>query len=74
MYNEEELASDLIQAVQAALVNYPFQWELIVVDDGSSDATWPQKMLDLMFGSSACFAISSRRPQCKLALMRPEVM
>jgi glycosyltransferase involved in cell wall biosynthesis len=40
MYNEEELASDLIEAVQAALINYPFQWELIVVDDGSSDATW----------------------------------
>jgi hypothetical protein len=24
MYNEEELASDLIQAVQSALLNYPF--------------------------------------------------
>ena len=29
MYNEEELASDLIQAVQAALVNYSFQWDLM---------------------------------------------
>ena len=42
MYNEEELASDLIEAVQSALLSYPFPWELIVVDDGSSDATWDQ--------------------------------
>ena len=42
MFNEEELAGDLIQAVQAALLSYPHPWELIVVDDGSSDATWDQ--------------------------------
>jgi glycosyltransferase involved in cell wall biosynthesis len=40
MYNEEELARDLIDAVQTALSEYPHPWELIVVDDGSQDQTW----------------------------------
>lgn len=39
MYNEEELAHDLIDAVQAALLDYPHPWELVVVDDGSRDRT-----------------------------------
>lgn len=42
MFNEAELAGDLIHAVQDALSTYPFPWELIVVDDGSSDDTWHQ--------------------------------
>lgn len=40
MYNEVELAADLIDAVQAALKDYPWPWELVIVDDGSTDGTW----------------------------------
>lgn len=40
MYNEEELAHDLIDAVNNALTDYPHPWELVVVDDGSRDQTW----------------------------------
>jgi glycosyltransferase involved in cell wall biosynthesis len=39
MYNEIENAAPLIDAVQAALADYPSPWELIVVDDGSRDGT-----------------------------------
>ena len=39
MYNEHESAKPLIDAVQNALSAYPHPWELIVVDDGSSDGT-----------------------------------
>jgi glycosyltransferase involved in cell wall biosynthesis len=39
MYNEVENAGSLIDAVQAALRDYPSPWELVVVDDGSRDGT-----------------------------------
>lgn len=39
MYNEQENAPLQIDAVQSALAHYPMPWELIVVDDGSSDNT-----------------------------------
>jgi glycosyltransferase involved in cell wall biosynthesis len=39
MYNEVANAAPLIDAVQAALANAPWPWELIVVDDGSADGT-----------------------------------
>jgi glycosyltransferase involved in cell wall biosynthesis len=39
MYNEIDNVAPLIDAVQAALQDYPQPWELIVVDDGSPDGT-----------------------------------
>lgn len=39
MYNEIDNVKPLIDAVQAALADYPQPWELLVVDDGSRDGT-----------------------------------
>lgn len=39
MYNEVDNAPHMVEAIQNALGHYPHPWELIVVDDGSSDGT-----------------------------------
>lgn len=38
-YNEEENIAPLVARVHEALANYPHPWELILVDDGSTDHT-----------------------------------
>jgi glycosyltransferase involved in cell wall biosynthesis len=43
LYNEEGNVKPLIDAVEAALANYALPWELLIVDDGSTDST-----LDIM--------------------------
>ena len=39
LYNEEESVGPLIARINEALANYAAPWELILVDDGSSDST-----------------------------------
>lgn len=39
MYNEEESARPMLEVVNKALADYAAPWELIIVDDGSSDNT-----------------------------------
>ncbi|HEX5125478.1 MAG TPA: glycosyltransferase family 2 protein [Rhodocyclaceae bacterium] len=39
MYNEVENVAPMVTRVHEGLTNYPWPWELILVDDGSSDDT-----------------------------------
>ena len=39
MYNEAENVEPLLERIHLALSTYPWPWEVVLVDDGSSDAT-----------------------------------
>lgn len=39
VYNEQDSATELVDGIVAALADYGQPWELVVVDDGSSDET-----------------------------------
>lgn len=39
IYNEEESVGPLVEAMNEALAEVPFDWELLLVNDGSSDRT-----------------------------------
>lgn len=47
LYNEEDSVGPLIDRTNEALANYPDKWELLLVDDGSSDGT-VQKVCQLL--------------------------
>ena len=40
VYNESENVTDTVQQIAAAFAGRPETWELILVDDGSTDDTW----------------------------------
>lgn len=42
MYNEEDSAAPMVATVHEALRDYPYPWEMILVDDGSTDQTVPR--------------------------------
>ena len=41
IFNEEESVGPLIDRICEAMKDYPHRWELVLVDDGSADATLP---------------------------------
>lgn len=74
MYNEAENVEPLLERVHVALDGYPFPWEILLVDDGSSDSTPAEpgaarQRTDRMCGSSSWCETSSRPRQCRRASM-----
>jgi glycosyltransferase involved in cell wall biosynthesis len=69
-YNEETNVRAMIKAVYSALKNYQLEWELIVVDDGSSDKT-VDKMRECQaeFGN-ALFVVELQRNYGQTAAMQ----
>jgi glycosyltransferase involved in cell wall biosynthesis len=42
LYNEAENVEPLLERIHLALAPYPWPWEVVLVDDGSNDATPPE--------------------------------
>ncbi|MBS4012228.1 MAG: glycosyltransferase [Bacteroidetes bacterium] len=40
LYNEEESLSELIEEINAVMLENNFSWEALLIDDGSSDNSW----------------------------------
>jgi glycosyltransferase involved in cell wall biosynthesis len=52
LYNEEESVTPLVKAIDEALKRVEFEWELLLVNDGSSDRTLPVAMeVQKLYGS-----------------------
>jgi glycosyltransferase involved in cell wall biosynthesis len=41
LFNEEESVAPLLNRLQEVCRDFDFKWEIILVDDGSKDRTWP---------------------------------
>jgi len=40
-FNEQEVLPELFRRMTAAAEKWPCEWEIVCIDDGSRDATWP---------------------------------
>ncbi len=67
-YNEEERLPDTVRTVESFLEKQPWEWELIVVDDGSADRT--AEAAQDAFRSPASRAVSLPKNQGKGAAIR----
>ena len=68
-YNEEENVAAFQQAVIAAFQGCGYSYEIIFVDDGSSDGTLTQ--LEALYRSQACPVSVVRKPDCMPACAMP---
>lgn len=60
VYNEVESLPPLVEKIRAALQPYPYSWEIIFIDDGSSDGS-TQVMLELMANDDRLVVAIQRR-------------
>jgi len=68
LFNEEESLSELISLIEQVMSNEGFSYEVIMVDDGSTDSSW-QKIKELSEENSNIRGISFRRNYGKSAAL-----
>ncbi len=60
VYNEVESVGVLVEKLQEALHRLNKTWEIVLIDDGSSDGTW-EKMKELSFSNKGMRIVRLRR-------------
>lgn len=68
LFNEEESLSELIRLIEEVMSNEGFTYEVIMVDDGSTDSSW-QKIKEISQTNSNIRGISFRRNYGKSAAL-----